>query len=104
MVADENRQKQGKYVEKKDIFTFFVLSPLILHIINEKTTLLKEKEISFSPVCLLINIIQLFQSKILSYLAPASVPFNPIFLLFFFIFLVYILLNNYSTVLRKKFK
>jgi hypothetical protein len=50
MVADENRQKQGKYVEKKEIFTFFVLSPLILHIINENTALLKEKEISFSPV------------------------------------------------------
>jgi hypothetical protein len=29
MVADENRQKQGKNVEKKDIITFFVLSPLI---------------------------------------------------------------------------
>jgi hypothetical protein len=52
MVADENRQKQGKNVEKKDSFTFFVFSPLILHIINENTALLKEKEISFSPVCL----------------------------------------------------
>ena len=91
MVADENRQKQGKNVEKKDMFTFFVLSLLILHIINENTALLKEKEISFSPVCLLINIIQSFQSKILSYLAPASVPFNPIFLLFssFFLFTFY---------------
>jgi hypothetical protein len=48
MVADENRQKQGKNVEKKDMFTFFVLSLLILHIINENTALLKEKEISFS--------------------------------------------------------
>ena len=37
MVADENGQKQGKNVEKKDIFTFIVLSPLILHIINENT-------------------------------------------------------------------
>jgi hypothetical protein len=52
MVADENRQKQGKNVEKKDIITFFVLSPFILHIIIENTALLKEKEISFSPVCL----------------------------------------------------
>ena len=51
LVAYKNRQKQGKNVEKKDMFTFFVLSPLILHIINENTALLKEKEISFSPVC-----------------------------------------------------
>ena len=50
MVADENRQKQGKNVEKKDMFTFFVLYPLILYIINENTAILKEKEISFSPV------------------------------------------------------
>jgi hypothetical protein len=63
MVADENRQKQGKNVEKKDTFTFFVLSPLILHIINENTALLKEKEISFSPV-----------------------PFNPVFFVFFIFF------------------
>jgi hypothetical protein len=52
MVADENRQKTGKNVEKKDMFTFFVLSPFILHIINENAALLKEKETAFSPVCL----------------------------------------------------
>ena len=95
MVADEFRQKQGKEVEKKDIFTFFILSPLLLHRINENTALLKEKGISFLPVRLKIYIIKPLQRKMLSHLAPASVPFNPVFLLYFFIFLVYILLNNY---------
>ena len=73
MVADEVRQKQGKEVEKKDIFTFFILSPLLLHRINENTALLKEKGISFLPVRLKIYIIKPLQSKMLSHLAPASV-------------------------------
>jgi hypothetical protein len=51
MVADENRPKQGKNVEKKDMFTFLYYLHLYL-LINENTALLKEKEISFSPVCL----------------------------------------------------
>ena len=50
MVGDEFRQKQGKEVEKKDIFTCFILSLLLFHRINENTALLKEKGILFLPV------------------------------------------------------
>ena len=33
-LADENRQKQGKEVEKVHLYSFYKLSPLILHRIN----------------------------------------------------------------------
>jgi hypothetical protein len=82
-----HRKNNEKKIKKKTIFTFFILSPLILDIINKNTALLKEKKIPFSPVRLKINIIQPFQRKKLSNLAPASVPFNPIFFFFFQFFL-----------------
>ena len=76
-----------------DIFTFLYYQTSLLYYI---TALLKEKGISFLPVVVLINIIQTLQRKML---APASVPFNPVFFCFFF--RLYILLNNLHLHLRK---
>jgi hypothetical protein len=84
MVADENRQKQGKHFEKKDMFTFFVLSPLILHIINENTALLKEKEIFFFTSVSLNKYNAAVSEKNLVPFSPCLCPIQPCFLLFFF--------------------
>jgi hypothetical protein len=55
-------------------------------------------------VRLLLNIILAFQRKMLFPFAPTSVPFNPIFFLFFTFLLLLILLNNYRKIVRKKIK
>ena len=80
LVADENRQKQGKEVEKRHLYFFNIISTFTSQNKLRDSTSERKKNFLFTSACFNEHHSAVAEKNAVPF--PASVPFNPIFVFF----------------------